>query len=90
MQQQSTIELGPHHGSSAAPAYTKSDDEEEQETLLSSSNFSSSSAAGLRTRSLGRNNQRNSCSHYGGKIYYFLLRALAMRICRNYFSIFAI
>jgi len=77
--QQSTIELGPHRGSSAAAAYMKSsDDEEEQQTLLSSSNFSSSSAAGLRRRSLGRNHQRSSWSHYGGKIYYFLLRALAL------------
>ena len=77
--QQSTIELGPHRGSSAAAANTNSydDEEEEQQTLLSSSNFSSSSTAGLRRRSLGRN-QRSSWSHYGGKIYYFLLRALAL------------
>ena len=76
--QQSTIELGPHHGSSAAAAYTKSDDEEEQQTLLSSSTVSSSSAAGLRRRSMGRNHQRGSWSHYGGKVYYYLLRALVL------------
>ena len=79
MQQSSTIELGPHHRSSAAAAaYKNSDDEEEQQTLLSSSTVSSSSAAGLRRRSIGRNHQRGSWSHYGGKIYYFLLQALAV------------
>lgn len=77
--QQSTIELGPHHGSSdAANTKSEDDDDEEQQTLFSSSNFSSSSAAGLRRRSLGRNHQRSSWSHYGGKIYYYLLRGLAV------------